>query len=89
MRLKDKGCFPVILYRQKRDFGIMAGLITTIAVATTAATVAGITLSRTVIVSKTVNRLSSKVASALTVQNNINSQNQLRTLNLNQHTALL
>ena len=79
----------LILYRERRDFGITAAVIAAIAISATAATVAGITVSQSAATAETVNTLAARVTQALETQNTINSHIQLGMLNLNQQTALL
>lgn len=77
----------LILYRERRDFGITAAVIAASALSATAATVARITVSQSAATAETVNTLAARVTQALETQNTINSHIQLGMLNLNQQTA--
>ena len=74
----------LILYRERRDFGITAAVIAAIAISATAATVAGITVSQNTATAETVNTLAARVTQALETQNTMDSHIQLVMLNLNQ-----
>lgn len=65
---------PLTLFRQKRDFGITAAIMTAITIAAAGATTSAIALSSTVQTAVTLNNLSATVAHALDVQTSLNSQ---------------
>lgn len=48
MLVADEGHVPVLLYHQKRDFGITPPVVAIVALTTTPATFAGVALSETV-----------------------------------------
>lgn len=62
------------LFRQKRDFGITAAIITAISLAAVAATTAAIAMSQSLQTAHALNNLSSNVAQALDVQTSVNAQ---------------
>lgn len=64
-------------------------VIAAIAISATAASVASVAISQSAAVTGTVDMLSGKVATALTLQNSINNHIQLVILKLNHQTALL
>jgi len=65
----DKGWFPVVLYRHKRDFGITVTVIATITISATAATVASVAIYQLAAVVGTVGLWihSGEVATALAI----------------------
>ena len=77
----------VILYGQWRDFGITAAIVAAIALAGTAAKVAGVTISQMAMTAETV--LSGEVGRALWTRSALNSHIGFELLNLDQWTALL
>lgn len=62
------------LYRQKRDFGITAAIVTAISLSAVGATAAAIAMSHTIQTAHTLNNLSSSVARALDEQTAVNAQ---------------
>ncbi|XP_060046353.1 uncharacterized protein LOC132538136 [Erinaceus europaeus] len=79
----------LVLYRQKRDFGVTAEVVSIIAACATAATVAGLALSQSAAAASTIDQLAERVSEGLQKQNTLNAQIHMGILNLNQQTALL
>ncbi|XP_060057300.1 uncharacterized protein LOC132541324 [Erinaceus europaeus] len=79
----------LVLYRQKRDFGITAAVVAIISACATAATVAGLALSQSSAAASTIDQLAERVSEGLQMQNTLNAQIHMGILNLNQQTALL
>lgn len=77
------------LFRPKRDFGITAAIVTTIAVSAAATTAAATSLTSTVQTTAAINNLLVGVAEALDIQDNINSQLKAGIMLLNQRVDLL
>jgi hypothetical protein len=77
------------LFRPKRYFGIIAAIVTAIAISAKAATAAAISLTSVVQTAATVNNLSARVTEALDLQGNINSQLKAGILLLNQTVDLV
>lgn len=59
----------MVLPRHKGNFGIIAAVVATIALAATTATIFGIAISQSVATASTVDTLAAKVATTLNTQN--------------------
>lgn len=77
------------LFRQKKDFGITAAIVTAISLAAVGATTAAIAMSQSVQTAQTLNNLSSTVAQALDVQTAINAQMKGGLMVVNQRIDLV
>ncbi|XP_052594111.1 uncharacterized protein LOC128110428 [Peromyscus californicus insignis] len=85
----DDAQLPVVLSRQKRDFGITAAIVTAIALSDTAAGLAAASMATSVPTAQALNELSSNTAKALQSQNAINVHLHRGITLLNQRVDLL
>ncbi|XP_060232769.1 uncharacterized protein LOC132651548 [Meriones unguiculatus] len=77
------------LFRQKRDFGITAAIVTAIAVSAAATTAAGLAMANSVQTSTTVNQLSAGVAEAMNLHVSASTQLKGGLMILNQRLDLM
>ncbi|MEJ1285050.1 hypothetical protein NN561_016040 [Cricetulus griseus] len=77
------------LFREKRDFGITAAIVTAITVDAVSATVSAVALSGTVQTAHVLNNLSANVANALDIQTSLSSQIKGGLMIVNQHIDLV
>ncbi|XP_051062426.1 uncharacterized protein LOC127238013 [Phodopus roborovskii] len=86
----DPNNFPIAtLFRQKRDFGITAAIVTAIAVSAAAAVTAGVAMANQVQTVQQVNEVIQKTSSALYVQEKVNTHLASGILMLNKSIDLL
>lgn len=86
----DTDQFPIVnIFRQKRDFGITAAIISAIAVSAAAATTAAVAMTNQVQTASTVNTIIEKTALALQTQNNYNAHIESGILLVNQRVDVL
>ena len=83
------GPTPLTLFRPKRDLGITAAIVATIAAAATAEATATVALATYISTAETLNTLFTKTAEALTTQSSINAHLRGGIMILNQRVDLL
>ena len=77
------------LFRQKRDFGITAAIVTAISLAAVGATAAAVAMSQSVQTAHALSNLSSSVAHAIDVQSSLNGQLKGGLMVINQRIDLV
>nr|XP_048291366.1 uncharacterized protein LOC125401190 [Myodes glareolus] len=86
----DTGTFPIShLLRTKRDFGITAALVTTIAVSAAAAMTAAVAMAATTQIAETVNEIVERTAPTMTTLKSFDGHLKAGILTVNQRVDLL